>query len=504
MKFHVYGSEIQYTDHLRVVWAELGPYQGQCWFRGRAGVVEGFQLIPFAPADFERWAKENPPGEDYWLVASYQDLCALHQLRHKNLVLMEHGTGQTYVGVTDDSYISANRTRLCKALWMPNQRATALQQSPTKTPVYQLPPYRVNYLQGLRRQKKPNTKPVVVVSFHYHGSGCPEQRATAQDWWDNGVLAHLAQLDTIQLVGHSHPRCLGDLQKTWASLGVPCLSRFDDVVTQADLYICDNSSTLFEAAACGIPVILLNGLRYRPSVRHGLRFWNYADMGLQVWAKNSNPTQAVESAIYKTLQEDPQKIRREQIVQELFSGGTPVQEIIQKMLGRETEDTPMAHDEIWARSLRSEVLRMEGDIRANQLFRPGWFHVQRDGKAFPLTQVHKNPAARRNLLASSQFCLVADAFEVSPAPAPDVFTLPVVLGRSEPDPKPVESEKPDEEESHGPQNPDSDPSPVFDDGGGLAAPPETELESVRHATPAKSGRRKVQGGLLLQQPLPND
>lgn len=479
MKFHVYGSEPQYTDHLRAVWNDLGPYQGDCWYRGRAGLVSGFRLIPFAPAAFGQWAKENPPGEDYWLVASYQDLSTLHQLGHRNLVLMEHGCGQTYCGAPDDSYISAGRTRLCKALWMPNKRAAALQQSSTETPVYQLPPYRVNYLRELRKQKKPNAKPVVVVSFHYHGTGCPEQRATVQDWWDNGTLKHLAEMGEIQLMGHSHPRCLADMKRTWESLGVPCIDRFDDVVKIADVYAIDNSSTLFEAAACDIPVALLNGLRYRPSVRHGLRFWNYADIGIQVWARNSDPAKAVELAILKTLQEDPQRLRREQIVQELFSGGIPAQEIIQKMLGKNTKEMiVMGQEEIWARSLRGETLRTEGEIRVNQLFRPGWFHVQRDGKAFPLNQVHHNPAARRNLLVSSQFCLVADNLEVSPTPVPDVFTLPTILRRPEPDSKPVESGKPDQEDSHGPQIPDSNSNSVLDDGGESETPPETELGSI--------------------------
>ena len=57
---------------------------------------------------------------------------------------------------------------------------------------------------------------------------------------------------------------------------------FADVCRRADVYITDNSSTLFEFAATGRPVVVLNAPEFRRNVNHGLRFWEAATVGVQV------------------------------------------------------------------------------------------------------------------------------------------------------------------------------------------------------------------------------
>jgi CDP-glycerol glycerophosphotransferase (TagB/SpsB family) len=51
------------------------------------------------------------------------------------------------------------------------------------------------------------------------------------------------------------------------------VSHWEEVLQRADLYLCDNSSTLFEFAATDRPVVVLQPPWYRRSARHGLRFY---------------------------------------------------------------------------------------------------------------------------------------------------------------------------------------------------------------------------------------
>ena len=53
---------------------------------------------------------------------------------------------------------------------------------------------------------------------------------------------------------------------------------FEDVVRWADVYACDNSSTLFEFAACGNPVVLMDAPWF-PSDDGSWRFDKYRNLG---------------------------------------------------------------------------------------------------------------------------------------------------------------------------------------------------------------------------------
>jgi hypothetical protein len=83
------------------------------------------------------------------------------------------------------------------------------------------------------------------------------------------------------VIGHGHPR-RSELASRYRRAGIEHVASFSEVCRRASIYVADNTSTLFEFAATGRPVVVLNARRYRRDVRHGLRFWDAAGVGPNV------------------------------------------------------------------------------------------------------------------------------------------------------------------------------------------------------------------------------
>jgi hypothetical protein len=89
-----------------------------------------------------------------------------------------------------------------------------------------------------------------------------------------------ALAERYTLIGHGHPRAWARLERVWRKLGVEPVARFEEVCRRAALYVADNTSTLYEFASTGRPVVVLNAPWYRRSVEHGLRFWQASGVGV--------------------------------------------------------------------------------------------------------------------------------------------------------------------------------------------------------------------------------
>jgi CDP-glycerol glycerophosphotransferase (TagB/SpsB family) len=72
------------------------------------------------------------------------------------------------------------------------------------------------------------------------------------------------------------------MKRTYARAGIPFVADFEDVCRVADVYVCDNSSTLFEFAATGRPVVVMNARQWSRKLSHGLRFWEASHVGINV------------------------------------------------------------------------------------------------------------------------------------------------------------------------------------------------------------------------------
>jgi hypothetical protein len=143
--------------------------------------------------------------------------------------------------------------------------------------------------------------PTVVTSFHWDCKVVAETR-WAFPFYANAIH-RLARNKDINLMGHGHPKAMSRLTGFYKRAGIPVLPTFDEVLDCASVYVCDASSTIYEAAACGIPVVVLNAPYYRRDVEHGLRFWEAANVGPQV----DHPGQ-LQRAIAAALDPTPEQV----------------------------------------------------------------------------------------------------------------------------------------------------------------------------------------------------
>jgi hypothetical protein len=224
--------------------------------------------------------------DDVALIASYGDLKSARRDGYRRIILMQHGAGQSYGGdrrtARHPCYAGGDDNDDVGLFLVPNQHAHDrwLERYPT-TPVEIVGCPRLDELPS-RDSMGPATtvekaSPVVAVSFHWNGYACPEWRS-AFDWYRDAIVALSKE---VTVLGHEHPN-RRDLGAWYRKHGIEYTNSFDDVLRRADVYATDNSSTLYEFAFTGRPVLVLNAPWYRPAADHGLRFWDARFVGENV------------------------------------------------------------------------------------------------------------------------------------------------------------------------------------------------------------------------------
>lgn len=234
------------------------------------------------------------------------------RVRPHPVCLVEHGAGQAY-DVDDPGWSGGCRREGVTLFLCPNEvSAGRNRQRYPNADVRVVGSPRVEALRATRcRGRFPSSSPAVALSFHWHGTGKAPEAGWALPHYETGLAAACASLRAsgVTVVGHGHPRAANRFRRLWSGLGVEWVEHFDDVVRRADVYVCDNSSTLFEAAACGIPVVVMNAPWYRRNVDLWPRFWRCADVGLQVDGPDELP-----QAVLRALNDPPMVARRRQAI----------------------------------------------------------------------------------------------------------------------------------------------------------------------------------------------
>lgn len=277
--------ESQFVDHLAPIWSLL-PGRGRFlvepslvdYAMSRGIEAEPIARPPFNPA-YPPPRHDGPPC----LVASYGDIKGARRLGYGPFIFVEHGAGQSYAGARSSqgrnaSYAGGADRDDVHLFLVPNETCAARWRA--AFPQAQVAVVGCAKLDRLPR-RIPDGETTVALSWHWPGSGIAPEAGTAIGTF-GPVIGALAK--RFNLIGHCHPK--GDwptrMAREYRRWGIEFVPDFEDVCRRADLYVCDNSSTLFEFAATGRPVVVLNAREYRKSISHGLRFWEAADVGIQV------------------------------------------------------------------------------------------------------------------------------------------------------------------------------------------------------------------------------
>ncbi len=289
------AGETHYLDHLYPIWKALpGEERGSIllakvspssdWgsrLREHA-IACGYEgCLAFSDSAHPRDAAAWLAGREGLVVTASVNDARLAEKSRRPQVFCEHGAGQTYSS-RHPSYAGGHSGRSQVRLFLcPNESVAARnrQYYPGAESVVVGCPKLDAWHRAPRKQR--SDPPVVAISFHWDAASvCPEAR-WAYPHYRNHLLPVIRD-ERWRVVGHGHPRALSALQNAYRRWGLPVLEHFSDVVQQADVYVCDNSSTLYEFASLNRPVVVLNAPWYRRGVEHGLRFWEAANVGVQV------------------------------------------------------------------------------------------------------------------------------------------------------------------------------------------------------------------------------
>ncbi len=238
------------------------------------------------------------------LVASFGDLEEAEQMGRSRIAIMEHGAGQSYGGRhgrQHGSYAGGDGRGAASLFLHPGHHPAARDR-------HAYPRARVEvvgspHLDTLPQREGPAGR-IVAFSFHFNGPLNPETHNAYPAFFPE--IVRLAS--KYELLGHGHPKLWESGRKgkrladRYRSFGIEPVESFAEVCRRADVYVCDNSSTLFAFAATGRPVVVMNPPWYDRRVNHGLRFWSASGVGV-----NCDDPAKLGDCIEQALEDAPER-----------------------------------------------------------------------------------------------------------------------------------------------------------------------------------------------------
>lgn len=286
MRLDALAFERQFIDHLAPLWLAL-PDELRGRFLAEPSLVDhaarrGVDAIPqprppHVPA-YPEPRFDGPPA----LVASYGDVKEARRLGYGPFAFLEHGIGQTYgqTGQEANGSYSGGRDR--------HDNTLVLVPGPRPAEAWRkaYPGHRVELVGSPRLDTLPAREDDghVTIAISFHWPAPMSVSGYAGTAFGDFLPALPALAERFYVIGHAHPK--GDwsrqVRKHYDRLGIEYVDDFEDVCRRADVYVCDNSSTIYEFAATGRPVVLLNARWWGRGPELGLRFWEASHVGPNV------------------------------------------------------------------------------------------------------------------------------------------------------------------------------------------------------------------------------
>jgi len=299
--------ERQFIDHLAPLWIAL-PDDVRGRFLVDPSLIDhamkrGIAAIPQArPPHVPAYPPPRFDGPRA-LVASYGDVKEGRRLGYGPFAFLEHGIGQTYgsTGLPNGSYSGG-----------PDRADNTLVLVPGPHPAAQwrkaYPGHRVEEVGSPRLDTLPRREPdglaTVAISFHWRAPMSVSGYAGTA--FGDFLPALPALAERFHVIAHAHPK--GDWQqqvRTYTDkMGITFEPDFEEVCRRADIYVCDNSSTIYEFAATRRPVVLLNAKEWTRGPELGLRFWEASHVGLNV-----DRHQDLVATVERALEDGPEQQR---------------------------------------------------------------------------------------------------------------------------------------------------------------------------------------------------
>jgi hypothetical protein len=282
----VLATSPHYLDHLRPIY-ELLPD------RHRGDVLTSAAV---------------PSSKRPTVVSSFGDL-QLARRAGRPVILTEHGAGQSYRLPNGEhmrhTSLAGGRDRYGVILALVPGPAARDAYLETRTlngaPIVEVGVPKLDAWHAGRRRPNLTSPPTIAVSFHWDCYVAPETRSSWRRFLP--AIAQLArERSDVRILGHAHPRLRRTIEPVYAKEGIPFEPDFERVLELASVYVCDNSSTMYEYASTERPVVVLNHRLYRRGLEHGLRFWAGSALGPHVGEPNML-SRAIDAALRPTRED---------------------------------------------------------------------------------------------------------------------------------------------------------------------------------------------------------
>ncbi|MGI8425597.1 MAG: hypothetical protein ACR2M4_03170 [Actinomycetota bacterium] len=294
MRFDAYATEPHYFRAIAPILDAL-PAENRGQF-----FSFNFEYTPDA------WAVSRgaPNTSNPVIVAGYRDL---QMCGGRPAIMVAHGAGQTYLDIGDHPSYAGGRSHENVILFISPGKAAASKWAakyPQAKSIAVGCPAMDHHFQSRARGNE------IAVTFGWGPGGCPEMRSGAEFFMPG--VAELSKRHEI--IGTGHPRIIDPLAPLYRNLGIEVVRDPDEVLRRASLVVADNTSLAWEAASLGIPLVWLNIPEARRDVEHGMRWWKYANSGIQC-DEPRDILSAVESALADPVH---QRNRRERAVKAVY------------------------------------------------------------------------------------------------------------------------------------------------------------------------------------------